>query len=109
MNANLLAWWLMGHHALGRDRELAVVAIGPLHQPHSLDLADGEVGNRARFLALWAGTNQVHRSNPVPIRERDAFAIRLQLPPGHFIFNRTVIMHKAGIAFFARFLLAAVF
>src|SRR5215470_12280550 len=98
----------MGHRALGLNSELAVVAIGSLHQLHPLDLADGEAGNRTRFLALWAGTNQAHCSNPVPIRECNAFAIRLQLPPCHFIFNRAVIMLKAGIALLARFLLPAV-
>ena len=46
---------------------------------------------------------------PMPRVLCEPLAIWFQLPAGSLVFHRTVIVLKPGIAFFARFLLAAVF
>src|SRR5262245_14644526 len=58
VNAKLVTSRLVDDLALCLHGKLDVVAISSLHQPRALDLADGEGGNQACFLALWVGPNQ---------------------------------------------------
>jgi hypothetical protein len=62
-----------------------------------------------RLCALWIRAHQSERANAGAIREGDPLAIRFQLPPRVFVFHTPVVMLKAGIAFLAWLLFAAIF
>jgi hypothetical protein len=109
INANLPISGLMIYLAVHFDGKLDVVPIRPFDQPDSFDLPNREGGKGACILPLGIRTNQAERANVHPIREGELGAIRFQLPARILVFDRAVIVLKLRIAFFARFLLAAVF
>ena len=74
-----------------------------MHNPHALDLLDGEGFNLLLFVA-----HQTQATYPTAIRETNVLAIRLELPTRLFVFYRTVIVLELGIAFPAGFMVFAV-
>src|SRR6266700_3420448 len=78
------------------DSELYIIAISTVDNPDPFDL----LGRKGCDLLLRI-SNQAQPTNPTAIGEGDVLAIRLKLPTRLFVFQRTVIMLKFGIAFLA--------
>jgi len=89
--------------ASGLDPELAIVAIGTVDNPHSLDLPGGE-----RFHLLLLVAHQPQAPNPTAIREPNVLAVGFQLPARLFVLHGTVIMLERGIALLAGLVVLAV-
>jgi len=89
--------------ASGLYPELAIVAIGTLDNPHSLDLLGGE-----RFHLLLLVAHQTQAPNPTAIRETNVLAVGFQLPARLFVLHGTVIMLELGIALLAGLVVLAV-
>ena len=89
--------------AAGLYPELAIVAIGTVDNPHSLDLLGGE-----RFNLLLLVAHQPQAPNPTAIRETNVLAVGFQLPARLFVLHGTVIMLERGIALLAGLVVLAV-
>src|SRR6266446_2367591 len=89
--------------APGLDAKLHIVAIGPIHNAYALDLLCGK-----GFNALLGIAHQTQSPDATAIGERDVFPVLFQLPSGLLVFDRAVIMLKAGIALLAWLVVLAI-
>src|SRR5579883_569322 len=85
------------------NRKLTIVAICPLDNAHSLELFEREGCYRLLFVAYQSQT-----PDATAIGECNVLATWLKLPPRRFVFNGTIVVLKAGIAFFARLVVLVV-
>ena len=103
VNADLFATWDMFYCSFALYPELAIVAIGTMHNPDAFDLLGGEA-----FNLLFLVAYQSQATNATPIGEANMLAVRFDLPTRVLVFYAPIVMLKLGIALLARLLILAI-
>src|SRR5205807_853716 len=83
----------MLYHTCSLYPELAIIPIGTVDNPHSLDVFGGEGGNLLLLIAY-----QPQAPYPTPVGEGDVLAVRFDLPSCLLIFYASIIMLELRIA-----------